>query len=782
MSWNKLETPTISNSNIGDSLGYSVSLSSDGTTLAIGAPVASSYRGQVSISKRNVDDNIWSPPVIIATGSNNNDQLGISVSLSSDGNTLAIGAIGVSTFKGQVSISKRNVDGNTWSLPVIIATGLTDYSRFGNSVSLSSDGTTLAIGAIGVSTFKGQVSISKRNVDGNTWSLPVIIATGLTDYSRFGNSVSLSSDGTTLAIGQCNIYGVMGSVSVCKYNAGDNTWSSPVNIASGSNGFGFAVSLSSDGTTLAIGRPYTLEGQVSISKRNVDNNTWSTPVIIANDSIEDRFGFAVSLSSDGTTLAVGAYNEFVNMGKVAIYKYIPASTIESISPVLGPLRGRSVTISGTNLSGATSVTFGGVAATILSTSLNSITCITPSGPAGPVNVTVTSPGGTVTKPNAFTYVSPPTITSVSPDKSNILEPTVLTINGTNFIQGNTRVSIGRMYATNIVVNNSGKITCTTPIQQRSGYVRIDVTTPGGSYTSSDTYYLYGTDTLGTISAKMTFGNVNYNSAVGSAITNNLYFIYYLATLLNVNSSQITITSVTQGSIIVNYTIAGVTQQEQTILNNMNLSDIDTSSIINYISQITGVSPSNITINSTVEGFTPNTIISNICFPAGTPIKCNQGNIPIEKLNPEIHTINGKKIVGITKTVTQDSYLVCFEKDALQKNIPNKNTIISQNHKIFYKGKFVKANDFISNFKNVKSVKYSGEVLYNVLMEQPDVMIVNNLICETLHPENIVAKLYKAIKNLSIEEQYKFLSRFNKYVIKNSVYNKQYKSMQINMLN
>jgi ornithine carbamoyltransferase len=45
------------------------------------------------------------------------------------------------------------------------------------------------------------------------------------------------------------------------------------------------------------------------------------------------------------------------------------------------------------------------------------------------------------------------------------------------------------------------------------------------------------------------------------------------------------------------------------------------------------------------------------------------------------------------------------------------------------------------FENVIKVKYTGEILYNVLMEEYSQMRVNNLICETLHPNNIIAKLY-----------------------------------------
>ena len=134
-------------------------------------------------------------------------------------------------------------------------------------------------------------------------------------------------------------------------------------------------------------------------------------------------------------------------------------------------------------------------------------------------------------------------------------------------------------------------------------------------------------------------------------------------------------------------------------------------------------------------------ISNICFPANTPILTDQGIIPIEKINPDKHTINKKSIVDITKTITQDKYLVCFKKNALGINYPIERTIMSKDHKVYYQGEMHQAKTFVGRFENVIKVKYDGEILYNVLMEKHYKMRVNNLICETLHPENIIAKLH-----------------------------------------
>jgi len=170
------------------------------------------------------------------------------------------------------------------------------------------------------------------------------------------------------------------------------------------------------------------------------------------------------------------------------------------------------------------------------------------------------------------------------------------------------------------------------------------------------------------------------------------------------------------------------------------------------------------------GIPQNAILnSNICFPAGTPVSTNQGKIPIELIDPEIHTICNNKIVGITQTISPDKYLVCFEKDALGPCLPSQKTIISRNHEILHKGKMIKAKDFIGKFDNVKKIKYTGEVLYNVLMEEHDKMMVNNMVCETLNPENTVAQLYNILKSLTPEKQVNVIKQYNEHVIKEKTY-------------
>jgi uncharacterized delta-60 repeat protein len=132
-------------------------------------------------------------------------------------------------------------------------------------------------------------------------------------------------------------------------------------------------------------------------------------------------------------------------------------------------------------------------------------------------------------------------------------------------------------------------------------------------------------------------------------------------------------------------------------------------------------------------------IEPICLPAGTPIVTDQGAVNIELIDPKKHTIGHKRIVAITKTITPEKHLICFEKYTLGLNIPTKRTMMTPGHEVLYKGKLVQAKHFLGRLDGVRAVPYKGEVLYNVLQEKHGLMVVNNMVLETLHPENKVAK-------------------------------------------
>jgi hypothetical protein len=133
-------------------------------------------------------------------------------------------------------------------------------------------------------------------------------------------------------------------------------------------------------------------------------------------------------------------------------------------------------------------------------------------------------------------------------------------------------------------------------------------------------------------------------------------------------------------------------------------------------------------------------VYEICFPAGTPVLTDQGIVSIDHLIPEFHTINNHPIVDITKTVSADHQLVKINKDAFGLNCPTDAVIITKEHKILYEEKLYAAKSFVDTF-DVELIPYNGINLYNVLLDEYSTMNINGLICETLHPNNLFAKLY-----------------------------------------
>ena len=178
--------------------------------------------------------------------------------------------------------------------------------------------------------------------------------------------------------------------------------------------------------------------------------------------------------------------------KLSADQYTYGPTVTVISPRSGStLGGTVVTITGTGLSGATTVDFGSTAATEFT--VNSAISITATAPAGSgtVDVTVTTPGGSSPKVTAdkYTYKAPPVVTSLSPTHGPTAGGTVVTITGTGF-SGATAVHFGPTAATSLTVNSATTIHTTAPAG--TGTVDVTVTTPvATSATSSVDKFTYG---------------------------------------------------------------------------------------------------------------------------------------------------------------------------------------------------------------------------------------------------------------------------------------------------
>ena len=219
--------------------------------------------------------------------------------------------------------------------------------------------------------------------------------------------------------------------------------------------------------------------------------------------------------------------------------------------------------------------------------------------------------------------------------------------------------------------------------------------------------------------------------------------------------------------------------------NQDISIWNTSSVTNMTSMFDGATsfnqdlsnwtlPTGVTLDDLGFTYIPSTP-TPICFPKGTPVLTNLGPIAIEKLNTDKHTIRGKKIIAITQSIPLQTHIVCFEKDSLTKNVPSQRTLCSMEHKVFCKGKMMKARDIVHVCENVTFTPYNSEPLYNVVLKKHDKMMINNLICETLHPENIMAKI-SAMKNK--KRKIKAIQELSKIIKENNVpkYKKLYLSL------
>jgi hypothetical protein len=171
------------------------------------------------------------------------------------------------------------------------------------------------------------------------------------------------------------------------------------------------------------------------------------------------------------------------------FSYVPAPIVTGVSPSDGPEGGgTNVSISGTDLSGATAVKFGTTDASSFTVqSSSSITAIAPSG-TGDVDVTVTTLGGTSSTGPAdeFDYLAPPTVTNVNPMSGLAEGGTPVKLTGTNFTDVKS-VAFGAIPATSFSVESATSLTALAP--PGVGSVDVTVGTPGGTsaITSADTF-------------------------------------------------------------------------------------------------------------------------------------------------------------------------------------------------------------------------------------------------------------------------------------------------------
>ena len=261
VNWNQLGTDIVAESG-SDQNGFSIDLT--GNRLAIGSPNAfsgSGLDGQVRVFDWNgvswiqVGADIEANTVFF-------DSFGSACSLSEDGNRIAIGdptATGSFVESGVVQIFDWN--GASWVQAGTDIPGDASFDDYGHSVSLSGDGNRLAIGAPGNDgngSNAGHVKIFEW--DGVNWSQVGTAIEGEAADDDSGWSVSLTHDGNLLAIGSPgNDDNGSNSGQVRLYSWDGTVWSQLLSDFEGEaadDQSGFSVSISSNGYRLAIGAPF----------------------------------------------------------------------------------------------------------------------------------------------------------------------------------------------------------------------------------------------------------------------------------------------------------------------------------------------------------------------------------------------------------------------------------------------------------------------------------------------------------------------------------------------
>jgi hypothetical protein len=312
----------------GYSFGREVALSPDGVRLAIGesqkdisdgAGGTLSRAGQVKVYEWDDGTDNWVQLGEDIDGIQASEKFGHDLSLDFNGARLVVSAHNYDSASlfdiGRVRAYEWSESSSAWVQLGGDIYGSQQYQEIGESVSMSSNGMRIAVGDMfetgGVRTYEWD--------DGtDDWLQMGDEMFGVHDYDYFGEAISLSSDGERLAIGARNAdnidYDSVGSVSIFQWADDVDDWEPLGQTIYGipdSTYFGVSVSLSGDGDRVAIGAPYAnnAAGSVEVLQLDDDTHEWSQVTSsIVNDYEDAESGDhrQLSLSLDGTHVAIGA--------------------------------------------------------------------------------------------------------------------------------------------------------------------------------------------------------------------------------------------------------------------------------------------------------------------------------------------------------------------------------------------------------------------------------------------------------------------------------------------
>ena len=292
-----------------DLFGSSVALSRNGNILAVGSITNSETgagAGQVQVFE-NIN-NAWVQLGQDINGDGIDAKLGRGLAISDDGTIIALGADGNDNNIGNVRVFEYS--NGSWVQIGQELVGINPGGKFGNEVSLSSDGTIVGVGAPSSFASSGSAHIFQNQ--GGTWVQLGDDINGDVSLGLFGNGMDLSADGLTIAIGGDGLFGVAGTLQIFEYI--DDNWTQIGQTITGEEDFdriGSNVGMSDDGSIVAVSALGNEANGINTGAARVYRNIGGTWTKIGNDltgnSFNQQFGASLSLSSDGNIIAVGSF-------------------------------------------------------------------------------------------------------------------------------------------------------------------------------------------------------------------------------------------------------------------------------------------------------------------------------------------------------------------------------------------------------------------------------------------------------------------------------------------
>ena len=309
----------------GPNFGYSIALSANGRTALIGGP-ADNHNGQAGaawVFTRSAAG-VWSQQGRKLTGKQEvgSGGFGFSVALSANGNTALIGGENDNGTVGAAWVFTRK--GTKWTQqgPKLTGSGEDGHSKFGWSVALSPDGQTALVGGYMDASLTGAAWVYTRSATG-AWTQQggKLVPGDETNKSFFGWSVALSSNGNLALIGGPDDNSYVGAAWV--YTRSGSTWTEGQKltgkggIGSDGNHFGESVALSTAGTTALIGGPGDNGAVGAAWVFTQSGPTWAQlgAKLTGTGTVgQANFGAHVALSGNGTTALIGGSNDNGNIG------------------------------------------------------------------------------------------------------------------------------------------------------------------------------------------------------------------------------------------------------------------------------------------------------------------------------------------------------------------------------------------------------------------------------------------------------------------------------------